>query len=204
MYSKTLQSVAIIVAHPDDETLWAGGTLLANPDWQCFVVSLCRKNDENRAAKFYAVLKILHAQGIMGNLDDSPEQAPLDGKQVEQQILDLLPPKPFDLVITHHRSGEYTRHRRHEETSTAVINLWNEGKISADQLWTFAYQDGNKAYFPKASANAPYFEVLTKEIWDKKYAIITEIYGFEPNSWEAQTTPKSEAFWIFDKSASAP
>ncbi len=25
--------VALVVAHPDDETLWAGGTLLQHPGW---------------------------------------------------------------------------------------------------------------------------------------------------------------------------
>jgi hypothetical protein len=36
---------------------------------------------------------------------------------------------------------------------------------------------------------------LTKHIWERKYSLITEIYGFEKDSWEARTTPKSEAFW---------
>ena len=98
----TPKSVAIIVAHPDDEILWAGGTILNHPLWQCFIVSLCRKEDEDRAPKFYQVLKILNAKGIMGDLDDEPEQKPLDNKQVEQAILDLLPQKHFDMIMTHH------------------------------------------------------------------------------------------------------
>ena len=30
----------VIVAHPDDETLWAGGTLLMHPDCRWTVVTL--------------------------------------------------------------------------------------------------------------------------------------------------------------------
>lgn len=198
MKSKASRTVAIIVAHPDDEILWAGGIILNNPQWQYFITSLCRKNDEDRSAKFYKVIKILNAQGIMGNLDDEPEQKPLNAIQVEQKILDLLPNKHFDLIITHSPFGEYTKHLRHEEAGRAVITLWNKGKIATNKLWAFAYEDGNKNYFPKAIENTPYRETLKKEIWNKKYNLITETYGFEKKSWEAKTTPKTEAFWVFD------
>ena len=93
--------VAIIVAHPDDETLWAGGTILNNPSWQCFIVCLCRKSDTERSYKFFEALKILKAEGIMGDLDDGPEQTPLEDEEVDQAILKLLPPKHYDLIITH-------------------------------------------------------------------------------------------------------
>ena len=133
----------------------------------------------------------------MGSLDDGPEQRPLDGKEIEGTILDLLPPRYFDLVITHNPSGEYTRHLRHEEVSKAVINLWCSAKISAGELWTFAYVDGNKEYYPRAVETATVYRKLTKRIWFRKYSIITETYGFEKDSFEAETTPKSEAFWQF-------
>ena len=197
MDNKIPKSVLIVVAHPDDETLWAGGTILSNPDWQCFIVSLCRGNDADRAPKFYKALTILKAKGIMGNLDDEPEQKPLEETIVEQAILDLLPKTHFDLIITHNPNGEYTRHLRHEETSKAVIQLWHTEKISARELWTFAYEDGNKAYLPKPIDNAPIHTVLTGQIWLLKYMLMTETYGFKTDSWEAQTTPKQEAFWQF-------
>lgn len=37
MEHKALKTVALIVTHPDDETLWAGGTLLNNPSWGVYV-----------------------------------------------------------------------------------------------------------------------------------------------------------------------
>ena len=192
-----IKSVAIIVAHPDDETLWAGGTILNNPSWQCFIVCLCRKNDTERALKFSEALKILKAEGIMGDLDDGLEQIPLESEEVEQAILRLLPPKHYDLIITHNPTGEYTRHLRHEEISQAVIRLWDNRKILASELWLFAYEDGNKAYYPQPLENATSYNILSKQIWQIKYAIMTETYGFEENSWEAITTPLAEAFWKF-------
>lgn len=193
------KSVALIIAHPDDEILWAGGTILSHPNWKCFIVCLCRGNDTDRAPKFDQSLKALNAEGIMGDLDDGPEQLPLEEDEVAGLILNLLPPVHFDLMITHHPKGEYTRHIRHEETGKAVIMLWQTGKISASELWTFAYEDGNKKYFPKPVENATVFNSLSKDIWLEKYRIITEMYGFTTDSWEAQTTPQAEAFWKLEK-----
>ena len=195
--------VALIVAHPDDETLWAGGTILSHPSWQWFIVCLCRGRDMERAQKFNKALQVLKSEGIMGDLDDGPDQKPLDEKELEQSILDLLPQKYFDLVISHNPSGEYTRHIRHEETGTAVIKLWRAGKISANELWSFAYEDGNKEYFPRPVETADIYRILTRRIWLRKYSIITETYGFEKNSFEAETTPRAESFWQFTNPYSA-
>jgi LmbE family N-acetylglucosaminyl deacetylase len=192
-----MKAVAIIVAHPDDETLWAGGTILSHPLWKCFIVCLSRKQDKDRAAKFFKTLQIFRSEGAMGDLDDGPDQKPLDEREIEDVVLDLLPGQHFDLIITHNPSGEYTRHLRHEEVGKAVIKLWQNGIISASELWTFAYEDGNKKYYPLPVENATVCNRLTKHIWQRKYSIMTETYGFEKNSWEAQTTPRSEAFWQF-------
>lgn len=191
------KTVAIIVAHPDDETLWVGGTIMSNLSWKCFIVSLCRGNDTDRAPKFYEVLKTLNAEGIMGDLDDGPDQHPLNTNDIEFKILKLLPSGQFDLIITHSQSGEYTRHLRHEETSRAVLSLWQNGRLAASELWTFAYQDGNKKYYPLAVESASVYTTLPQPIWQMKYRLITETYGFEKDSWEAKTTPVAEAFWKF-------
>jgi LmbE family N-acetylglucosaminyl deacetylase len=197
------KTVAVIVAHPDDETLWAGGTILSHPAWKCFIVCLCRRSDEDRSSRFYNVLRILKAEGIMGDLDDGPEQKPLERNEVEQTILKLIPAGPFDLIISHNPNGEYTRHIRHEETGKAVIKLWNADKISTTELWTFAYTDDNKKHYPMSDENADICRTLMKRIWLRKYRIITETYGFEKNGFEAQTTPREESFWRFTDPAVA-
>lgn len=191
------KQVALIVAHPDDETLWAGGTILTHPSWECFIVCLCRGSDPKRAPRFKQTLVLLRAEGIMGDLDDGPEQIPIPDFDLQQAILQLLPAIHFDLIITHHPTGEYTRHLRHEETSKAVIELWHAGKIRATTLWFFAFEDGAKAYYPKAVQNASICHRLSCLIWLKKYRLITKTYGFDPKSWEALTTPSTESFWQF-------
>ena len=203
MDRKIPKSVAVIVAHPDDETLWAGGTILSHSSSRWFIVCLCRGSDKDRAPRFYKTLKILKSEGIMGDLDDGPVQKHLDEKKVERAILQLLPPTHFDLIISHNPSGEYTRHFRHEDVSKAVIKLWHAGKISTSELWTFAYEDGGRKYYPLSVKNASISLILAKKVWLIKYKIITETYGFEKNSFEAETTPKTESFWQFTNSYDA-
>ena len=105
MNRKISKAVAVIVAHPDDETLWAGGTILNNPSWKWFIVSLCRGSDNDRAPKFFKTLQILGSEGIIGDLDDGPEQKPLNEIELEHTILKLLPPIHFDLIISHNSDG---------------------------------------------------------------------------------------------------
>jgi len=188
---------AVIVAHPDDETLWAGGTILMHPESVWTVVALCRKSDPNRAPKFFRALDELSAVGAMGNLNDGPEQSPLDSQEVRDTILELLPSDRFDLIITHGLWGEYTRHLRHEETGKAVMNLWERERLSAQEIWRFAYEDSGGKYLPRTVQDADIYVRLPEEIWQRKHNIITEIYGFSPDSFEAKTTPRQEAFWRF-------
>jgi LmbE family N-acetylglucosaminyl deacetylase len=197
MNHKNPKTTAIIVAHPDDETLWAGGTILDHPDWHCFILSLCRASDKNRAPKFYNALKILRADGNMADLDDGPLQKPLDSCMIDRAILDRLPPVRYDLIISHDPHGEYTRHLRHEEVGEAVIRLWGSEKIMANELWTFAYEDGEKKYFPRPIESADIYKKLPQPVWKKKYNLITQIYGFDRDSFEALTSPRAESFWQF-------
>jgi LmbE family N-acetylglucosaminyl deacetylase len=193
----TYHDCAIIVAHPDDETLWAGGLMLMHPNVKWTVLTLCRKSDPDRAPRFFKALDKYVAEGFMADLDDGPEQTPLNSNQVQKTIIELLPSKKFDIIITHSTSGEYTRHLRHEETAKAVLALWKTNRLLTGEIWTFAYEDGNRKYLPRAMKDADLLVDLNKEIWRKKYDIITGIYGFNKDSFEARITPKKEAFRCF-------
>jgi len=188
---------AVIVAHPDDETLWAGGIILRHPECEWTVVTLCRKSDPDRAPRFFRAIEVLNATGTMGDLDDGPEQRPLTDREVQHEIIQSLPSNRFDLIITHGLNGEYTRHLRHEETAKAVMVLWKIERLFAGQIWRFAYEDGGRNYLPRAVEDADMHIRLSEEIWQRKYDIITDIYGFGPDSFEARTTPREEAFWCF-------
>jgi len=194
---KENSTCAVIVAHPDDETLWCGGLILMHPDVKWTIVTLCRKSDPDRAPKFFKALEILNASGNMGDLDDGPDQLPLDEQEVQDAIMNLLGTDKFDYIITHSTEGEYTRHLRHEETAKAVLKLWNSDRLQTEQILSFAYEDGDKKYLPRPCLNADLAIELPDNIWQQKFKIITQIYGFSEDSFEAGTTPKQEAFWRF-------
>jgi len=196
------------------------------PESRWTVVTLCRGSDPDRMPRFFRALSAvggLNATGIMGDLDDGPQQLPLDERKTQDTIIELLtPPSPapiepkprtrlkvrvglkqqdnwcggrgFDLIITHGLQGEYTRHLRHEETAKSVLTLWESGRLSAATLWMFAYQDGGGKYLPRPVDAPDMLIKLPEEIWQKKYDIITKIYGFSADSFEAKTTPRQEAF----------
>ena len=40
-----MKKANVIVAHPDDETIWMGGKIIHEKDFQWTILSLCRKDD---------------------------------------------------------------------------------------------------------------------------------------------------------------
>ncbi|NHJ15213.1 MAG: PIG-L family deacetylase [Candidatus Thorarchaeota archaeon] len=197
-------TAAVIVAHPDDETIWAGGTVLNHSDWHWTIVSLCRGSDTDRAPRFVRAVQQLGGVSKIGDLDDGPEQLPLSEVDVQQVVLSLLPEMHFDLILTHSPHGEYTRHRRHEETGTAVASLWEREVIKAKEVWMFAYEDsgkGGKDDLPKAIKTAHLISYLPEDIWRRKYIIVTDTYGFAPGTYEAYIAMREEAFWCFQSPA---
>jgi LmbE family N-acetylglucosaminyl deacetylase len=194
---------AVVVAHPDDETLWCGGYILAHPDFDWRIGTLCRASDPNRAPKFRRVLEQLGAVGEMADLDDEPDQVPLPIEQIQETIAGLLAGNSYSLILTHGPKGEYTRHRRHEECCRSVVELWQSGRIDTERLWLFAYEDGGRAYLPRVRDDADRRDVLSDNLWFEKRRLITDFYGYGAGSWEARTTPREEGFWCFDSAQAA-
>ena len=189
------RSALLMVAHPDDEILWAGGTVLMHPETDWTVLSLCRRNDPDRAPKFRKVLAAIGAAGAMGDLDDGPEQRPIAAAEVQEAVLSMVGDRDHDLIITHSVDGEYTRHRRHEEVGAAVLALWDAGKLRSQALWAFAYQDAGTGRLVRAIRESDIFEVLPQAIWERKRGLIIDVYGFAPDSFETHAALQEEAFW---------
>lgn len=89
-----------VVAHPDDESMWFAGLILATPHltWTVIACSIPRRDPE-RAFKFYSACEDLGAAGRVLPFVE-PDATRLDGLE----HLDLA---GFDLVATHNSAGEY-------------------------------------------------------------------------------------------------
>ncbi len=149
------------------------------------------------------MLEHLGATGDMADLDDGPDQRPLQSEAVRQIVQHLLAGGPYDLILTHGPHGEYTHHQRHEECCRAVVELWSCGRIRTDQLWLFDYDDNDRAMLPRANEGADLRFRLPAATWREKLRLITAGYGFPADSWEARCTPRVEGFRIFRSPAAA-
>jgi LmbE family N-acetylglucosaminyl deacetylase len=184
----------VIVAHPDDETLWAGGTILRHPDWEWLIISLCRSDDPDRAPRFQRAAERFGAEGLISDLDDSPRLMPLspDLHEIKDRIIHLVPGRA-DLVFTHGKKGEYTRHLRHEQVHAAVVEMVEAGDLS-DELLFFAYDDCGGRCRPAPYEDAQIRLKLRSEEYLSKQSVVKHIYGFEPGSFEYEAAGPIEAF----------
>jgi len=91
---------AVVVAHCDDESLWFGGLLAAEPgDWTVIACSIPRA-DPVRAWKFFAACEVLGAKARLLPFVETGAKEPL-------AQVDLIDLSSFDQVVTHNSVGEY-------------------------------------------------------------------------------------------------
>ncbi len=196
---KKRKKALVIVAHPDDETIWMGGMILKHKDWDWTIFSLCRRDDVDRAPKFMRVCKYYGARGIMGNLDDEILK-PLSTKYVMSKIAEFLRLKEYDFIFTHGENGEYG-HLRHIEIHRAVKEMVRKESLKCRKIYYFAYKNGSmkaphdpKVKIPIPNIKAEESVKLNRNEFNDKVKLITEVYGFKENIFETLSCHKMESF----------
>lgn len=184
----------VIVAHPDDETIWMGGKILREKNWEWTILSLCRLEDPDRKPKFMKVCAELNARGFISDLeDDHPEQKLPFLEEVTKRIEPIVHDKVFDAVYTHGANGEYG-HNRHIETHNAVKKMLGEGALTCRGLFVFEYVRKEQPFRCEPDMKAPVKVRLSREEHERKKYLIRDVYGFQETGFEFLSCAATETF----------
>ena len=113
----------MIVAHPDDETIWGGSHLLSG---NYTVVCITNGNNKTRKKEFKQAMKKTNSTGIILSYPDKT-----NGKRdnwvscrikIYNKIKKIIDSKNWNTIVTHNPDGEYG-HIHHRMTSQIVTKI---------------------------------------------------------------------------------
>lgn len=111
-----------MVAHCDDESLWFGGLLAAEPgDWTIICCSIPR-TDPERAWKFFDACAVLGAKPRLLPFVEVGPQEPLSR-------LDLIDLSGFEQIVSHNSVGEYG-HKHHVQINRWLSEKWSHRLVT--------------------------------------------------------------------------
>ena len=155
----------MIVAHPDDETLWGSEELLKN---KYLVVCITCGTNKKREKEIEAALKISKDRLIVLDKPDKVRGKRSDWKhykkQIEYELKYVIKKKKWNTIVTHNPEGEYG-HIHHKITSNIVTKVYNKEKIGKLKYF-------GKYYSKKRINENKFAREIPEDIYDMKIEMI--------------------------------
>ena len=155
----------MIVAHPDDETLWGSEELLKN---KYLVVCITCGTNKKREKEIEAALKISKDRLIVLDKPDKVRGKRSDWKhykkQIEYELKYVIKKKKWNTIVTHNPEGEYG-HIHHKITNNIVTKVYNKEKIGKLKYF-------GKYYSKKRINQNKFAREIPEDIYDMKIEMI--------------------------------
>ncbi len=152
----------LVVAHPDDETVFLGGYLRKHSFYDWTIVSVTHSLNSKRGEEFQKACEYYNARPIMLGFPDELEKSL--GEDRLKQDLAQINFKDYGLVISHNSEGEYG-HLHHIEVGKAVRSL-------CSNVFQIGY-----------NMNADLKIMLNEWELAQKKKVIQEIYPSQASHW---------------------
>lgn len=171
----------MIVAHPDDETLW-GGIELLNENYLVLCITNGKLSGNIRYKEMNKVMEKTNDKCIILSYPDAYKLKRVNwekvgvSKYIKSDIETVITYKHWKKIVTHNPQGEYG-HIHHKLTSKFTTELYNKD-INQDNLYYFAkYYDKGHLYKVRK-----YLPKLTEEQVEKKMDLL-DIYASQSGAF---------------------
>lgn len=109
----------MVVAHPDDESIFGGAQLLKKPGWT--VICVTNGDNSKRKEEFIRAMKFAGAQYKIWSFKDK-WKGTFKKKALKKKLKKALKSKKYKKIVTHNKKGEYG-HTQHIALSKIMHSL---------------------------------------------------------------------------------
>jgi len=194
----------LVVAHPDDETIFAGGLILKYQDTQWIIICCTTENDTRRENEFISACKFFEEKSH-NKIQPIPLNLSLNQQHSKEQLIDklkLYAKDDFDIVLTHNRQGEYGKDH-HKMVHHCVIK-----SIAHPNTWVFispGSSNVNQDELKSKKRNGNITEKLSPEIikmkldaFQKCHKSQADLYGYIDGKLR-DSNLKETLSWYFEE-----